>query len=99
MHKMLENVNTSSLDVHAVIIIDNFRFYAQNQWQWCFFLSILAKDQIYNDLKTRNAPVPAVTLQRVKAPVPDIVCSSLTDKKAAIELVWHYLNILQQQAK
>ncbi|XP_078252336.1 ectopic P granules protein 5 homolog isoform X1 [Rhinoraja longicauda] len=58
-----------------------------------------AKDQIFNDLKTRNAPVPAVPLHRVKAPVPDIVCSSLTDKKAAIELVWQYLNILQQQAK
>ncbi|XP_051865986.1 ectopic P granules protein 5 homolog isoform X2 [Pristis pectinata] len=63
------------------------------------FDPLSAKDRIFNDLKAHNAPIPAVRLQRVKAPVPDIVSNNLSDKKVAIELVHRYLNVLQQQAK
>ncbi|XP_069780347.1 ectopic P granules protein 5 homolog isoform X2 [Narcine bancroftii] len=60
---------------------------------------VSVKDRIFNDLKAFSAPVPAVSLQCVKAPVADILSNSLSDKKVAIELVQKNLNILQQQAK
>ncbi|XP_067888811.1 ectopic P granules protein 5 homolog [Heterodontus francisci] len=64
-----------------------------------FFDPVSAKDRIFSNLKSHDAPVPTVSLQRVKAPVPDIVGTSLSDKKVAIKLIQQNLNILQQQAK
>ncbi|XP_078075622.1 ectopic P granules protein 5 homolog isoform X3 [Mustelus asterias] len=61
--------------------------------------SLSAKDRIFNNLKTHDAPVPTVSLQYMKAPVPDIVKMSLSDKKVAIKLIHRNLNILRQQAK
>ncbi|XP_038646713.1 ectopic P granules protein 5 homolog isoform X3 [Scyliorhinus canicula] len=63
------------------------------------FDSLLAKDRILNNLKTHDVPVPTVSLQYMKAPVPDIVETSLSDKKVAIKLIQQNLNILRQQAK
>uniref|UniRef100_UPI00398EE457 ectopic P granules protein 5 homolog n=1 Tax=Pristiophorus japonicus TaxID=55135 RepID=UPI00398EE457 len=64
-----------------------------------FFDPLSAKDRIFSNLKTYDVPVPTVPLQRVKAPVPDIARTSLSDKKVAIKHIQQYLNILQHQAK
>ncbi|XP_059845461.1 ectopic P granules protein 5 homolog isoform X1 [Hypanus sabinus] len=63
------------------------------------FDPLSAKGRIFNYLKTHSSLVSAVPLQRMKAPVPDVVSNNLSDKKVAIEHVQQYLNTLQQQAK
>ncbi|XP_059504787.1 ectopic P granules protein 5 homolog isoform X2 [Stegostoma tigrinum] len=64
-----------------------------------FFDPLSAKDRIFSNLKTHDAPVPTLSPQRVKAPVPDIIETSLSDKKMATKLIQQNLNILRQQAK
>ncbi|XP_060677815.1 ectopic P granules protein 5 homolog [Hemiscyllium ocellatum] len=64
-----------------------------------FFNPLSAKNRILSNLKTHDVPAPTLSIQRVKAPVPDIIEASLSDKKVAIKLIQQNLNILRQQAK
>ncbi|XP_078406611.1 ectopic P granules protein 5 homolog [Cetorhinus maximus] len=63
------------------------------------FDPLSAKERIFSNLKTCDTPVSTVSLQYMKAPVPEIDGTSLSNKIVAIELIQQNLNILRQQAK
>ncbi|XP_053153472.1 ectopic P granules protein 5 homolog isoform X2 [Hemicordylus capensis] len=60
---------------------------------------LLAKKRIVSRLKKYDAPQPSLSLQPMKAPVPDISPASLVNQREAKELTRANLRILQQHAK
>ncbi|XP_015268640.1 PREDICTED: ectopic P granules protein 5 homolog, partial [Gekko japonicus] len=60
---------------------------------------LMAKERIISNLQKYDAPQPSLPLQPMKAPVPVIPPSSLTNQNEAKELVRANLSILQHHAK
>uniref|UniRef100_A0A4W3HVB5 Ectopic P-granules autophagy protein 5 homolog (C. elegans) n=1 Tax=Callorhinchus milii TaxID=7868 RepID=A0A4W3HVB5_CALMI len=63
------------------------------------FIFILARDRIFINLKNHDTPQPPACVQKLKAPVPDIAATSLSDKKEAMRLIQRDLSFLLQHAK
>uniref|UniRef100_A0A4W6GB48 Ectopic P-granules autophagy protein 5 homolog (C. elegans) n=1 Tax=Lates calcarifer TaxID=8187 RepID=A0A4W6GB48_LATCA len=58
-----------------------------------------ARERILSNLQKHPIPRPAPELQQLKAPVAEVPAASLTDFKAAAELLQQDLSILQDEAR